>query len=205
MPQATKLPGRSGFFKNIGFLRKKFCPRQRNCPGQVVSSKKIRFLIKSSAPGSEAARDKWLLQKKSAQAGNNYIPRGQHAANTRPTRNTARPDTRTNTHQHVPTRKIEHASSTRTAQHITLEHPTRTGTQKPAQTVATNTRGNPTRTRPARHGPPLLKGHWYTCITYVPWPDARAGVEPSHASTFESASKRTRIHTTTQQASFKGV
>ena len=43
---------------------KKFSPRQRSCPGQVASSKKIDFLG-SSAPGSEAAWDKWLLQKTS--------------------------------------------------------------------------------------------------------------------------------------------
>ena len=69
------------------YFEKEFCPRQRSCPGQVASStKKNSFLpkvlpqaaklsgtsgffkkksvsAKSSAPGSEAARDKWLLQK----------------------------------------------------------------------------------------------------------------------------------------------
>ena len=88
MPQATKLPGTSGFFrksrfsgkssapgseaawdkwlvqKKVRFLRKKFCPRQRSCPGQVACSKKVEFLRKSSAPGSAAAPDKWLVQKK---------------------------------------------------------------------------------------------------------------------------------------------
>ena len=89
LPQAAKLPRTSGFFKNeIDFLEKKFCPWQRSCPGQVVSSKKVDFLEKvlpqaeelprtsgffkkktfsgkESAPGSEAARDKWLLLQKS--------------------------------------------------------------------------------------------------------------------------------------------
>ena len=41
---------------------KKFCPRQRSCPRQVASSKKVGFLRKSSAPGNEAARDELLLQ-----------------------------------------------------------------------------------------------------------------------------------------------
>ena len=46
LPQAAKLPGTSGFFKKSPILRK------------------------SSAPGSEAARDKWLIQKK-----NNFLPK----------------------------------------------------------------------------------------------------------------------------------
>ena len=89
LPQAAKLPGTSGFFqkksffekkicprqrscpgqgacpKKNTFFKKKFCRRQRSCPGQVASSKKVRFLRGTSAPGSEAARDKWFLQKKS--------------------------------------------------------------------------------------------------------------------------------------------
>ena len=41
-----------------------FCPRQRSCPGQVVSSKNRYFLPrKGSAPGSAAAPDKWRVQK----------------------------------------------------------------------------------------------------------------------------------------------
>ena len=40
LPQAAKLPGTSGVFK-----------------------RKVRLFRKSSAPGSEAARDKWLVQK----------------------------------------------------------------------------------------------------------------------------------------------
>ena len=42
---------------------KRFCPRQRSCPGQVASSRKNEFSAESSAPGSEAAQDKWLVQK----------------------------------------------------------------------------------------------------------------------------------------------
>ena len=88
LPQAAELLGTSGFFQKKMISWKKFCPRQRSCPGQVVSSKKVpifcqkfcprqrscpaqvasyknnRFSGKSSVPGSEAARDKWLLQKK---------------------------------------------------------------------------------------------------------------------------------------------
>ena len=41
LPQAAKLPRTSGFFKQ-----------------------KSQFSAKSSVPGSEAARDKWLLKKK---------------------------------------------------------------------------------------------------------------------------------------------
>ena len=46
-------------------FEKKFCPRQRRCPGQVARSKKSPNFEKKSAPGGEAARDKWLVQKKS--------------------------------------------------------------------------------------------------------------------------------------------
>ena len=69
--------------KKVDVLEK-FCPRQRSCPGQVASSKRHDFLEEvlpqaaklpgtsglfkkkyllrnSSAPGSEAARDKWLV------------------------------------------------------------------------------------------------------------------------------------------------
>ena len=87
LPQTAKLPGTSGFFKNKSIFWKKFCPRQRSCPGQVASSKKsiywqkfcprqrsclgqvarskeVGFLRRSPAPGSEAAGDKWLVPKK---------------------------------------------------------------------------------------------------------------------------------------------
>ena len=62
LPQAAKLPRTSGSFKKKS--GKMFCIRQRSCPGQVASSKTKRFPGRSSAPGSEAARDKWLVQKK---------------------------------------------------------------------------------------------------------------------------------------------
>ena len=85
LPKAAKLLRTSGFFKN-NQISGKICPRQRSCPGQVASSKKksifcqkfcprqrscpghvasskSRLSGKSSAPGSEAARDKWFLQK----------------------------------------------------------------------------------------------------------------------------------------------
>ena len=63
LSQAAKLPGTSDFFKKKQKNEKKFCPRQQSCPGQVVSSKINRISGKGSAPGSEAAWDKWLLQK----------------------------------------------------------------------------------------------------------------------------------------------
>ena len=94
-----KLPGTSGLFKKRQIVEKKCCPRQRSCPGQVASSKKIDFLPtvlpqaaklpgtsgvfkkkigflrKSSAPGSEAARDKWFVQKKNRFLRKNFCPR----------------------------------------------------------------------------------------------------------------------------------
>ena len=63
LPQAAKLPGTSGFFKKKSIFWNKFCPRQRSCPEQVASSIKKQLSANSSAPGSEAAQDKWLLQK----------------------------------------------------------------------------------------------------------------------------------------------
>ena len=94
---ASKLPGipiaAQVFLGGLARIpEKKFCPRQRSCLGQVASSKKVGFLRKSSAPGSEAARDKWLLQKKSRpgpatityHAANTQPTRGQQTANTHP-------------------------------------------------------------------------------------------------------------------------
>ena len=100
LPQAAKLPGTSGSFKKVSFLRtssapgseaaqdkwlvqqkkclffeKQFCPRQRSCPGQVACSKKVSFLRNSSAPGSEAAPDKWLGREKA----NNRCSQGRGA------------------------------------------------------------------------------------------------------------------------------
>ena len=65
LPQAAKLPGTNGFFKKSQISEKKICPRQRSCPGQVASSKKSISEKKCFAPGSEASRDKWVLQRKS--------------------------------------------------------------------------------------------------------------------------------------------
>ena len=65
LPQAAKLPGTRGLFKKIYFFEKKVLPQAAKLPGTSgLSKKKSHFLRKSSAPGSEAARDKWLLQKK---------------------------------------------------------------------------------------------------------------------------------------------
>ena len=63
-PRQRSCPGQVACSKNL-ISGKKFYPRQRSCPGQVASSTKVGFLKRSSAPGSEAARDKWLLQNKS--------------------------------------------------------------------------------------------------------------------------------------------
>ena len=41
LPQAAKLPGTSGFFKKNRISEKKICPRQRSCPGQVACSKQF--------------------------------------------------------------------------------------------------------------------------------------------------------------------
>ena len=58
MPQAAQLPQTGDFFNKESVLWKKFCPRQRSCPGQVTSSKKESIFWKKSAPGSAAAPDR---------------------------------------------------------------------------------------------------------------------------------------------------
>ena len=64
LPQAAKLPRTSGFFNNkIDFLEKKL-PQAAKLPRTSGFFKKSKFSGKSSAPGSEAARDKWVLRKK---------------------------------------------------------------------------------------------------------------------------------------------
>ena len=62
LPQAAKLPGTSGFFKKVDFLRK-VLPQAAKLPGTSGLLKKNIFR-NSSAPGSEAAGDKWFVQKK---------------------------------------------------------------------------------------------------------------------------------------------
>ena len=65
LSQAAKLPGTSGFFQKNDFLEE-VLPQAAKLPGTSgLFIKKRRFLRKSSAPGSEAARDKWLVKKKS--------------------------------------------------------------------------------------------------------------------------------------------
>ena len=64
MLQAAKLPRTSGMKKKKAHLGEKLCPRRRSCPGQVACSKKSHILRNNSAPGSEVARDKSLVQKK---------------------------------------------------------------------------------------------------------------------------------------------
>ena len=63
LPQAASLPGTSGFFKKSQFLRKSSAPGSEAARDKWLVQKKNQFLRKSSAPGSEAAWDKWLLQK----------------------------------------------------------------------------------------------------------------------------------------------
>ena len=59
----------------------KLCPRQRICPGQVASSKqKSIFWKKSSAPGSEAVRDKWPPSSKKNQFSAKSSAPGSEAA-----------------------------------------------------------------------------------------------------------------------------
>ena len=65
LPQTAQLPRTSGLFRtNKSEFWKKFCPRQRGCPRQVTYSTKELFCGNSSALGSAAAPDRWLLQNK---------------------------------------------------------------------------------------------------------------------------------------------
>ena len=63
LPQTAKLPGTSGLLKN-SILWKTVLPQAAKLPGTSGFFKKKQFSAKSSAPGSEAARDKWLLKEK---------------------------------------------------------------------------------------------------------------------------------------------
>ena len=60
LPQAAKLPRTSGLFKTKIW---KNLPQAAKLPGTSGFFKENQFSAKSSAPGSEAARDKWLLIK----------------------------------------------------------------------------------------------------------------------------------------------
>ena len=62
-PRQRSCPGQVACSRKKSCFQRKFCPRQRSCPGRVACSKTNHILRKSSAPGSEATRDKWLLQK----------------------------------------------------------------------------------------------------------------------------------------------
>ena len=81
LPQAAKLPGTSGLFKNKLFLIGKICPRQRSCPGQVACSKK-NICLEKTAPSSEAARDKRFVQKKSQFLKTSSAPGSEAAPDT---------------------------------------------------------------------------------------------------------------------------
>ena len=63
LPQAAKLPEASGLFKRLIFFRR-VLPQAAKLPGTNGWFKKVIFLRKSSARGSEVARDKWFVQKK---------------------------------------------------------------------------------------------------------------------------------------------
>ena len=64
MPQAAKLPGTSDFFKKNYFLRKSSAPGSEAARDKWFVQKKVPILRISSAPGSEVAQDKWFVQKK---------------------------------------------------------------------------------------------------------------------------------------------
>ena len=46
LPQAARLSRTSDSLKKSRIFEKKFCPRQRSCPGQVACSKKVEILRK---------------------------------------------------------------------------------------------------------------------------------------------------------------
>ena len=79
LPQATKLPGTSGFFKKKSIFWKKSAPGSEAARDKWLLQKEIIFSAKSSSPGSEAARDKWLLQKKDRFGSKSSAP-GSEAA-----------------------------------------------------------------------------------------------------------------------------
>ena len=60
LPQAAKLPRTSDFFQK---KRLKVLPQAATLPGTSGFFQKSLKFEKKSAPGSEAARDKWLVQK----------------------------------------------------------------------------------------------------------------------------------------------
>ena len=68
LPQAAKLPGTSGFFQKNDFLEKSSAPGSEAAWDKWLLqtkrfSGKRAISGKSSAPGSEIARDKWFLKK----------------------------------------------------------------------------------------------------------------------------------------------
>ena len=64
LPQAAKLPRTSGFFqKNNHISAKESASGSEAARDKWLVQKEVGLLRKGSAPGSEAARDKWLLQK----------------------------------------------------------------------------------------------------------------------------------------------
>ena len=70
------MPGISGFFKKKAhFLRRKFCPRQRSCPGQVASSKKGSYFEEKVLPQAAKLPGTSGLSKKTRFSGNTFCPR----------------------------------------------------------------------------------------------------------------------------------
>ena len=61
MPQAAKLPGTSGLFKKNPNFEKSSAPGSEAARDKWFVQKQIRILRKSSAPGSEAAPVKRLV------------------------------------------------------------------------------------------------------------------------------------------------
>ena len=85
LPQAAKLPRTSGLFKNMFFEKssvpgseaawdkwlvqnnivseKKFCPRQRSCPGQIVGSPKEMFFEENQPQAAKLPAASGLFKK----------------------------------------------------------------------------------------------------------------------------------------------
>ena len=61
LPQAAQLPQTGDFFKKM--ISGKVLPQAKQLPQTYDFFKKKLIFWKSSAPGSEAARDKWFVQQ----------------------------------------------------------------------------------------------------------------------------------------------
>ena len=64
LAQAAQLPWTSGSFKEQSDFEEKFCPRQRSCPGQVVSSKKEQISEEQFCPRQRSCPGQVASSKK---------------------------------------------------------------------------------------------------------------------------------------------